>query len=156
MLLRVATAADIPAIARLRAEGWGEVDYWLPRVEGYLSGNLSPQQALAARHCLVATEDERIVGFVAGHLTRRYDCAGEIQWINVAPEARRKGVASQLLGALARWFLQQGAVRVCVDVEPSNEAARAFYRTLGAGELNRHWLVWDDISVAARRSGAPC
>jgi hypothetical protein len=34
---------------------------------------------------------------------------------------------------------------VCVDVEPENRVARAFYSRHGAVPLNPHWLVWDDI-----------
>jgi hypothetical protein len=31
----------------------------------------------------------------------------------------------------------------CVDV--GDDAARPFYRRHGAVELNRHWMVWNDI-----------
>ena len=55
-------------------------------------------------------------------------------------------MASELVGLLARWFVQQGAFRICVDVDPANAPARAFYIRNGAEELNEHWLVWNDIS----------
>ena len=147
MLFRVSEARDIAAMALIRTREWGEVEYWENRISGYLDGRLSPHHALAPRHCYIAAEENELVGFVAGHLTRRYDCTGEIQWINVAPEWRSRGVASELLWLLAKWFVEQGALRVCVDVDPSNAVARAFYRLHRAEELNRHWLVWNDISV---------
>jgi ribosomal protein S18 acetylase RimI-like enzyme len=134
-------------MARIRAQEWGEVEYWENRISGYLEGRLSPQHALAPRHCYVAVEKHELVGFVAGHLTCRYDCGGEIEWINVAPEWRGRGVASELLRLIAKWFVEQGAPRVCVDVEPANAVARAFYRLHRTEDLNRHWLVWNDISV---------
>jgi ribosomal protein S18 acetylase RimI-like enzyme len=147
LTLRNATTADIEAMALIRSREWGDSGYWQTRIAGYLDGSLSPQQALTSRHCLVAAEDTKLVGFVAGHLTRRHDCMGEVQWLNVALEWRRQGLASVLLRALARWFASQNALRVCVDVEPANSVARAFYQRHGARELNRHWLVWDDITV---------
>jgi hypothetical protein len=45
---------------------------------------------------------------------------------------------------LADWFTGQGASRICVDV--GDDAARPFYRFLGAVDLNKHWMVWNDIS----------
>jgi ribosomal protein S18 acetylase RimI-like enzyme len=68
-----------------------------------------------------------------------------LEWINVIPERRGAGVASELLRLLAGWFVEQKAFRVCVDVEPSNTVARAFYTRHGAETLNPHWLVWNDI-----------
>jgi GNAT superfamily N-acetyltransferase len=108
-------------MARIRASEWGEVEYWQTRIGGYLAGSLNPQQALALRHCLVAIADDQVIGFAAGHLTRRYGCAGEIQWINVAREWRGRKVASELVSALAKRFVAHGALRVCVDVEPQTK-----------------------------------
>ena len=88
-----------------------------------------------------------MAGFVAGHLTTRYACDGELQWINVTPESRGIGMASELLRWMARWFVDQEAFRICVDVEPDNARARAFYHRHGAERLNKHWLVWKDIRV---------
>jgi len=82
---------------------------------------------------------------VAGHLTRRHGCDGELQWINVIPERRGSGIASELLRLLAGWFVEQKAFRICVNVDPSNAVARAFYIRHGAEKLNDHWLVWNDI-----------
>jgi GNAT superfamily N-acetyltransferase len=107
-----------------------------------------PQQALKPRAMYVATQDDEIVGFIAGHLTRRYECDGELEWINVIPKHRGSGTASELLRLLVRWFIGQNAFRICVDVDPLNLTARTFYTNHGAKELNKHWLVWNDIQVA--------
>jgi ribosomal protein S18 acetylase RimI-like enzyme len=151
VVFRVSETRDITGMALIRTREWGEVDYRENRISGYLQGRLGPHHALAPRRCYIASAERELVGFVAGHLTRRYDCAGEIQWINVTPEWRGKAVASELLGLLAGWFVEQGAHRVCVDVDPSNDVARAFYRLHRAEELNRHWLFWNDISVILER-----
>jgi ribosomal protein S18 acetylase RimI-like enzyme len=146
LLYRQTEEADIPGMARLRASRWGEAEYWKSRISQYLKGELNPQQALAPRVCYVAVDGSAVVGLVAGHLTRRHACDGELEWIDVILEQRRSGVASELLRLLARWFVQQGAFRICVNVDPSNAAARAFYIRNGAGNLNEYWLVWNDIS----------
>jgi len=145
VLYRPSERTDIPGMARIRALEWGSLEYWENRISGYLDGALNPQRALAPRACYVAVDRSAVVGFVAGHLTRRYDCDGELEWINVSSERRRSGIASELVHLLASWFVQQLAFRICVDVDPSNEAARSFYVRHGAEKLNDHWLVWNDI-----------
>ena len=145
MLCRPSERTDIPGMARIRALERGSLEYWENRIAGYLDGTINPRCALAPRACYVAVDQSAVVGFVAGHLTRRHDCDGELQWINVSPERRRAGIASELVQRLARWFVEQQAFRVCVNVDPSNEAARAFYTEHGTEKLNDHWMVWNDI-----------
>lgn len=143
---REAADSDLDELAEIRAAEWGDEQYWRERIHGYASGALSPKQALPPRVILVAEERDQIAGFITGHLTRRYDCDGELQWLNVVPDRRRTGVARELLLKLASWFADHGARRICVDADPDNPAARAFYRKHGAEDLNPHWLVWPDIT----------
>jgi len=145
IVCRQAELADVPALARIRAQDWGDEEYWVPRVTAYLKGESHPQQSLPKRVVFVAESDERVDGLVAGHLTRRYKCDGELQWINVLSECQRRGIASVLLRRLAEWFKERNALRICVDVQPKNTVARSFYRQHGAEDLNPHWLVWPDI-----------
>lgn len=147
MLYRPAEADDIPAIARIRALEWGTPGDWELRVAAYLSGLSHPRYARAPRASFVAVVNDNVVGFAAGHLTTRYDCNGELQWINVTPKSRRSGAGSELLRLMAGWFIAQDARRICVDVDPANATARAFYTRHGATELNPHWLVWRDVST---------
>jgi|SRR5256885_1851717 len=144
---RLAEKADIPAMGRIRAAEWETEEYWRVRISRYLNCELHPEQALMPRVSYVALEAESLVGFIAGHLTRRYACDGELEWINVIPECRGSAVASELLRLLAAWFAEQKASRICVDVEPNNTTARRFYKRYGADDLNEHWLVWNDIKV---------
>lgn len=139
--------ADIPAMARIRSSEWGDQEYWERRISGYLAGEVNPQRALAPRTGYVAVEESAVVAFIAGHLTRRHACEGELEWINVITEWRGRGVASELLRLLAAWFVQQNALRICVDVDPANPTARAFYTKNGAEKLNPHWLAWNNITV---------
>ena len=147
MLYRSGEPGDVAAMARIRVDEWGEPHYWEHRIAGYLAGRLNPGHALAPRACFVAVDESMVIGFAAGHLTTRYGCDGELQWIHVIPEARKAGVGSELLRWIARWFVEHEARRICVDVEPSNAVARAFYMRHGATGLNKHWMVWADIAV---------
>jgi GNAT superfamily N-acetyltransferase len=149
---REAAESDIPALARLRAAEWESEQYWTKRITAYMRREAHPQKALMARMIYVAVEDDTIIGFVAGHLTRRFECDAELQWIDVIRSRRGAGLGAELVRQLAPWFLAQNARRICVD--PGNPKARRFYERIGAVSLNKHWLVWEDISVVLRRGTA--
>lgn len=144
---RMANDPDIPQMACLRAEQWGTEDYWEERISGYIRGDKNPQQSLAPRIIYSATKDEAVIGFIAGHLTKRFGCEGELQWINVAPDYRGLGIASRLLQQLTTWFISQSALYICVNCAPDNAIGQKFYRQHGAETLNEHWLIWKDIGV---------
>ena len=146
---RSATPADVPRLVGLPRAGEAGGD---ARMLAYLTGQHHPQQALPPRGLWLAEVDGSPIGYVAGHLTRRYGCDGELQWIYVTSGHRRMRVASTLLELLAAWFVEHGAHRVCVDV--GDDDARPFYRRHGAVELNRHWMVWNDIATVLRRSAS--
>lgn len=148
---REANKFDIPAMAIIRAEEWGTEEYWKNRIAGYMDCVLQPKEALKPRVIYIASEPGNVIGFISGHLTHRYECDGELEWINVIPEYRRSGIASELLQLLASWFIEQKALRICVDVDPSNLAARHFYKKHGTENLNKHWLVWKDINVVLEK-----
>ena len=144
---RLSEKSDVPAMARIRAREWETEEYWNTRITRYLDRELHPQHALLPRASYSALEGDSLVGFIAGHLTRRFACDGEFEWINVIPERRGSAIASELLRLLAAWFVEQNAFRICVDVDSANAIARRFYLRHGAATLNPHWLVWNDIRV---------
>lgn len=144
---RQATETDLPFIAHILAD-WQTEEYWNRRVSGYYHQELHPQQALLPRVMYVAIVSGSIVGFIAGHLTERFGCNGELQWINVTPEFRKAGIATQLLQLLANWFIKQNVFYICVD--PGSEQSRKFYARKGATNLNEHWMAWKDISVVLK------
>jgi GNAT superfamily N-acetyltransferase len=142
---REANKFDINTLAQIRANEWGTVKCWNTRISGYMDYTHHPQQALMPRIIYVAIKNEIIVGFIAGHLTKRYECDGELEWIDVISEHRRNGIASELVRLLAKWFIEKNAFKICID--PGNETARQFYAKNGAEALNEHWMVWKDINV---------
>jgi GNAT superfamily N-acetyltransferase len=115
----------------------------------YLIGEHHPQRALAGRAVFVAEVEGALVGFIAGHLTTRFGCDGELQWLLVAPAWRGSLTAGGLLQTLAAWFVCRTAPRVCVNVALENVRARRFYARCGAVELSEGWMVWPDIKIAA-------
>lgn len=145
VVYRHANESDIAAMAKLRAANWGDEEYWKQRIRGYMASEIYPQKALKPRVAYVAVEKEAVVGLIAGHLTRRYGCDGELEWVDVVAERRGNGIAIVLLVRLAKWFVEQNATTICVDVQPSNVAARRFYARHGAEDLNPHWMIWNDI-----------
>lgn len=152
LIYRTALPSDVPQLARIRAAEWESEQYWVQRITGYMEGRLHPQKALAQRVIFAALENDVIIGFVAGHLTRRLDCEGELEWIDVVRERRRRGIGSEMVRLLARWLVQQHALRICVD--PGNPSARQFYAQLGAENLNQHWMFWPDITILLRPTSA--
>jgi ribosomal protein S18 acetylase RimI-like enzyme len=147
VIYREATDADVAGMARIRSAEWGDEEYWKTRIAAYIAYEDHPQKALKARAVYLGMEGRAVIGFVAGHFTRRYECDGELEWINVAAEKRGRGIADELLRRLAKWFAEKKALKICVDVQPRNIVARKFYQRHGAEDLNPHWMVWKDIRV---------
>lgn len=94
----------------------------------------------AARHILTAVRQIRFAHVYddSGTLlaTGRGTVTGEGRWlglalIEVVPEARRGGLAQEVIGALARWAAESGASRTFLQVEERNAAAVALYSKLG-------------------------
>lgn len=146
MDFRLALPQDLAALAAMRGKESGSESHWLERISGYYHGSHHPQQALAPRVIFVAEENGKITGFIAGHLTRRYDCDGELQWIDTVPDRRGQGIATCLWKYLADWFREQEARKICVNCAPDNLAAMNFYQKNGAKALNDFWLVWMNIN----------
>lgn len=154
MTIREAADQDFPSMARIRAAEWGTYEYWMERISGYVQGTIDPQKALKPHVVFVAEEDGAVCGLIAGHLTTRHGCQGELEWIDVIAARRRSGVASRLIRVLAEWFDAREAPGVCVNVTAENLPARKLYARHGAVPLMRGacelpgWMVWEDVRAA--------
>lgn len=127
---RPATSSDVLAMARCRLAdpAAGPAD---PRMEAYFDGQHHQQQALLMKAGYVASIGGQVVGYIAGHRTKRHGCEGEVQYLFVASRHRRRGIGTVLLRRLANWFHEQGAARVCVGVaDDSPPEAKPFSRAL--------------------------
>ena len=92
----------------MSAREWNTDSFWIDRIGRYLAGEHHPQKALAQRGAFVATDGAKIVDFIAGHLTRRLDCAGELQWVNVIGECRGARIGERLISRIGEWVTEQG------------------------------------------------
>jgi RimJ/RimL family protein N-acetyltransferase len=155
LILRPAEDRDVPTMAAIRAAEWETQEYWERRIGNYLAGNLGAQHALPGHAVFVAELDGKVVGFIAGHRTTRHRCQGELEWIDVVQAHRRHGIAGQMVVTLAAWFIEQQALRVCIDVQPKNLIARGLYAKFGARPLNPHWMFWEDIHVVVADTASP-
>ena len=124
--------------------------YWRDCISGYIHGTHNPQGALQPRTIFITSHNNTIIGFIAGHLTLRYQCQRELEWIDIIEKYRRNGIASQLVKLLAKWFIEHEAYKICID--PGNEQARLFYKKNDATDLNEHWMFWNDTSVILKHN----
>jgi len=139
-------------MARIWSVEKGEGGTSEERMTAYFDGYLHPQHALLPRVIYVAFESGALIGYIAGHLTRRFGCEGELEWLYVDPERRRFRVASGLMPHLAAWFVQQNASRVCVNVAGWNTVAIHFYAKHGAEPMKPGWMLWADFPKAVEKS----
>jgi ribosomal protein S18 acetylase RimI-like enzyme len=102
-----------------------------------------PQEAATARflagpghHLLFAYDGDRPVGMVSGVETTHPDKGTEmfLYELGVAEDARRQGVATALVNALAALARDRGCYGMWVGVDTDNAAALATYRRAGADE----------------------
>jgi GNAT superfamily N-acetyltransferase len=149
IIVRTAEDSDIATMAEIRAADWGDSSFWAERIMRYRRGEHSPQQALSKREIFVAVDDGIVVGFVAGHQTRRFSCDGELQWINVSRHKRGERIGDKLLTRMGAWFVEHNAQRVCVNVAAENSNARRLYARCGAEPYSEAWMVWDDARSIA-------
>jgi ribosomal-protein-alanine N-acetyltransferase len=120
-----------PLIAALQRANFGED--WGADALGALLSRPGVQGWLAAEPVAGGTVPEPR-GFVLYRIAAD-EC--EILSVGVAPEARRRGIASVLMEAAMHAAAEQGAARMFLEVAVSNEGARALYGALGFAEIGR-------------------
>ncbi|MDY6817191.1 MAG: GNAT family N-acetyltransferase [Halobacteriales archaeon] len=93
----------------------------------------------------VALEEGQLVGMASAKRTSsppifvRGD-AIHLKELYVAPEHRRTGIGSALLGAIKDWATAEARSHLTLSVEAQNEAALAFYQSHGF-EIKRHKMA---------------
>ena len=132
-------------------ESWRVIRLWALAEAPYAFGSrhadweAAPEERWRARldlegsHNLVAFVGETPVGMATGVPGDAPGFAGVISMF-VGPEARGRGVADLLLGALEAWARDQGATSLCLDVVATNHRARRMYERHGlvvTGEAER-------------------
>jgi GNAT superfamily N-acetyltransferase len=106
----------------------------------------SPATSKPERAMFKAVSGEAIIGYIAVHLTSRYDKDAEIQSFYVLKDHQRKGVGRGLLLKALEWLEAHHAKSLCVGISSKNPY-QAFYIKYGGRYLNENWIFWDDIGV---------
>ncbi|MGZ4268180.1 MAG: GNAT family N-acetyltransferase [Solirubrobacteraceae bacterium] len=121
----------MPVIAALHAQGWESFRAFLPEAiwgPRTLERRLREwPPALREREVLLAAEHDRVVGFVSIRLQAP---VGELSTFFVAPDARGRGVGTDLLAAAAARLTRQGATRVLMRTFAAGRA-RVLFERLG-------------------------
>jgi len=128
MLIRSATAEDLPAILAIEAKAEHAAHWPEKKYREMLESQTS------RRLVLVLEERGTVQGFVIGHLLDQ-EC--EIENLVVASDFRRRGWGSKLLQSLIDAAHQAGVTAFSLEVRDSNLAARALYNRIGFVENGR-------------------
>ncbi len=127
-VLRPATKADVPTLARLLLE----LGYDTESVE--LGRRVDMVLAHSDHFLRLAIDaDHHVLGAV--HASLHFDLTNgafvEISALIVGGAARRSGVGRVLVRGVESWAAQRGSYRVLVRSQTHRESAFAFYRELG-------------------------
>ena len=129
MQVRVASAADLPAMKKLAAESSAAAQW---SADAYQS--LFQSSSPVVCHVLVAEERGDVLGFLAA---RSVDSEFELENVAVAAASRQKGIGKKLVSELLKLSQSQGATAVHLEVRESNRPARCLYQSCGFHETGR-------------------
>lgn len=116
------------------------------RWQTYFKGQ-SPQTSKPERITLKAVNtNNKIIGYLSGHLTTRFNLDAEIQSFYVLKNEQGKGIGTKLLMEFMKWLISHNAKSLCVGFNPENKY-KSFYLKHGGQYRNEHWIVWQDISI---------
>lgn len=129
MLIRAATAGDIPQMTAL-AEESQTAAHWSVREYEALFAPEAP-----ARVALVACE---AAGVIRGFVIARCGVEEwEIENVVVDPKLRRQGIGRRLMRGVLRQAREDNVATIILEVRESNAAARALYANFGFQEEGR-------------------
>jgi ribosomal protein S18 acetylase RimI-like enzyme len=143
IVIRAATVADLPRVAELAGDlvrmhhAVDAARFLLPeRVEEGYAWWLERELGRAEASVIVATTDERIVGYAYGTREGRdwnalLDEHGAIHDVFVAPHARRDGTGRKLVHAMVEELTRRGAPRIVLSTMVGNEPAQRLFAASG-------------------------
>ena len=117
--IRPLTMSDLNAIDHIERRS-----YTTPWSRSMFAGELAKPSSI----CLGAFEGDRLVGYL---IVSRYVDAWHVMNVAVATDHRRRGVASDLLGALFDRTREDGRRGYTLEVRVSNAGAISLYEGLG-------------------------
>jgi ribosomal protein S18 acetylase RimI-like enzyme len=141
--VRVANADDYDFFAKTFPElATGEDPASRERFEGEMMGTM-----------LIAEREGKRVGYLYFQLLAG---CGYLRQIATAPSVRRSGVGRALMDVCARALVKAGANEWCLNVEPGNTAACAFYEQFGLSPRYRSSalrIAWSTVDQLVGEEG---
>lgn len=89
--------------------------------------------------CTVAVHDQRIVGY---QLSTLYFDGAHLARLAVHPDLQGKGVGSQLVADVLRYFVRRGVFAMTVNTQSSNEISQRLYLRFGFRHNGYDLPVW--------------
>jgi ribosomal-protein-alanine N-acetyltransferase len=141
-LIRLATAADAPAIADMSRQ----------YIESGLGWSWTPARiaaAIADRETNVALIDQPdgVLAFGIMHYAER---SAHLALLAVDPAQRRRGIAARLVAWLEKCADTAGIERIRVEARSDNPEALAFYQKLGYVQIDRLARYYRGVLDAVR------
>ncbi|MEM9002797.1 MAG: GNAT family N-acetyltransferase [Cyanobacteria bacterium P01_F01_bin.86] len=145
--IRAIAPSDADTIARLHAISW-RVSYRGMLLDSYLDGPIDEERLTLWHQRLgeptsgslgfLALSDTTPIGFTFAYVAHDAQWGTLLDNLHVMPEARGKGIGTQLLKALTNSLLNQGdEAGIYLWVFEANHRTRKFYERLGAKAIER-------------------
>lgn len=145
MHVRPAGPGDEPAVEDLLLEvyaAFGESPPPADRLRALVARSACGDSGLVF---LVAEEDDgRLVGLLSLAPCPTTRDAGDFAFLDdlyVRPEARRRGVGTELLAAARRWAHARGACEIRLAADATDEAAWRLHRRAGYERQSMNWMI---------------
>lgn len=139
---------DLPAVYDLGEELF-TAERWSTLYRTWDEYELATLFASEGDLCLVAEQDDQIVGFALGTILEKRGSAwsyGHLLWLGVDPKIGRRGVAAKLMEQMTENFIEEGARILLVDTAADNEAALGFFHKNGFGAEEPHVYLAKNLS----------
>jgi ribosomal-protein-alanine acetyltransferase len=138
-VIRPATLADVPALMALEKHA-ATAAHWSAEQYQAMFSSTPPRVAL------ITETENSIHGFLIARAVGR---EWELENLAIASHARRRGLATQLLGEFLNTARSLGATAVFLEVRASNSAARRLYEKWAFIECGRRAAYYRDPEEAA-------
>jgi GNAT superfamily N-acetyltransferase len=161
--LRLATAADATAIAKLHADSWRR-HYRGAYSDAFLDGDVLVDRLAVwselleqpdPRRCTILAEEDRLVGFANTILEHDPTWGALLDNLHVAHDRRHRGIGSRLLAVTARAVAEDPRrTGLYVWVLEQNLDAQVFYGALDGTRVGRE-PVSPPGGIPSRLTGSP-
>ena len=129
--IRTAGLNDVTAILELERQTAGAAHWTAEQYNKLVSRGI----------VLVAGEADRLCGFISAQAVVG---EWEIENLVVAAKLLRRGIGSELIGALIERVRSEAATAILLEVRESNRAARGLYEKRGFREVGRRRSYYAD------------